>query len=164
MRRIALVFASTLLVMGLGTQAAAAPGADLSVTQEDSKDPIRKGKKLTYLITIANAGPDTADGVALIIDLPGSTCHEFPDPSCQPAVDFLSVRPSKGVCGTEAEGFISCDFGNLAAGSTVRVRLRLIPLVCGEIRNGAFVGANNESDPFPSPNNEDFETTTVLCR
>ena len=152
------------LLMTMSGSALAGGGADLSVTQTDSKDPVRRGKKLTYTITVANAGPDTADGVALIIDLPGSTCYEFPDPSCQPTVDFISARPSRGVCGGEAEGYVSCDFGNLAAGSTVTVRLRLVPLVCGEIRNGAFVGANNESDPYPSPNNQDFETTSVVCR
>lgn len=163
-RRLVLV---TMLVpaMMLPAEAALAAGADLSVTQTDSKDPIRRGHKLTYTIIVRNAGPDTADGVALTIDLPGGTCYEFPeDPSCRPTVRFEWVRPSSGVCGGEAEGYISCDLGNMAAGSSVRVRVRVVPLVCGEIRQGAFVGANNESDPYPSPNNQDFETTSVVCR
>ena len=161
-RYLALSIIAVLLV-GSG-DALAVGGADLSVTQTDSKDPIRRGKKLTYTIYVHNAGPDTADGVALTIDLPGSTCYEFPDPSCQPTIRFISATTRDGVCGTEAEGYVSCDLGNLAAGATAIVKVRLVPLVCGSIRNGAFVGANNESDPYPSPNNQDYEETTVICR
>ena len=164
MNRGPLIASIVALLMALAPPALSAAGADLSVTVTDSKDSAKKDKKLTYTIKIVNAGPDSADGVALIFDLPGSTCYEFPDPSCQPTVDFLSARPSVGACGGEAEGYVSCDLGSMKAGARVTVKVRLIPLVCGDIRSGAFVGANNESDPYPSPNNQDFETTTIVCR
>ena len=164
MNRGPLIVSVVVLMMSLAPPALSAEGADLSVSVTDSKDPAKKDKKLTYTIKIVNAGPDTADSVALIFDLPGSPCYEFPDPSCQPTVDFLWARPSAGVCGGEAEGYVSCELGNLKPGAQFIVKVRLIPLVCGEIRGGAFVGANNESDPYPSPNNQDFESTTVVCR
>lgn len=163
-RRCVAVTGLALIITMLVGNIALAAGADLSVSQTDSKDPVRRGQKLTYEIVVTNHGPDVADGVALIIDLPGVGCHEFPEQPCERHVRFHWVRPSRGTCGTEAEGFISCDLGNMAAGSTVTVRLRVTALRCGEMRNGAFVGANNESDPFPSPNNEDFETTLVVCK
>lgn len=63
-----------LSVLGLAlllpaTAAAGVASADLSVTKEDTPDPVTPGSNLTYTITVTNNGPapaDAAGGAALL--------------------------------------------------------------------------------------------------
>jgi uncharacterized repeat protein (TIGR01451 family) len=52
------------------TTVLAAPNADLSVVKVDSPDPVVVGSTLTYTVTVANAGPDTATDVLVFDFLP----------------------------------------------------------------------------------------------
>ncbi|HUQ39858.1 MAG TPA: hypothetical protein VM030_06855, partial [Acidimicrobiales bacterium] len=50
-----------------------ATSADVSVTKTDSPDPVVAGQSITYTITVANAGPSDATGVALADVVPTGT-------------------------------------------------------------------------------------------
>jgi uncharacterized repeat protein (TIGR01451 family) len=52
-----------------------APLADLSVVQTATPDPAVAGEPLTYVLTVANAGPDTAVGVGVTVTLPAQAVY-----------------------------------------------------------------------------------------
>src|SRR5205809_4145190 len=61
---------------------AAPASADLSVTKEDSPDPVNTGSNLTYTITVNNNGPDAAANASWSDTLPsGTTFVTLPDVS-----------------------------------------------------------------------------------
>jgi uncharacterized repeat protein (TIGR01451 family) len=121
--------------------------ADLALTKTDSKDPAPTGRNLTYTLTATNSGPDSADGVVVLDQLP-------------PDVTFVSATPSQGSC-NESGGVVICDLGTLESGGTATVSIVIIPRLAGLITNTASVSASL-SDPIPG-NNADAEDTSI-CR
>src|SRR5688572_132492 len=47
--------------------------ADLGVTISASPDPVAAGGQITYVVTVTNAGPDTAFGIHMYLPLPAGT-------------------------------------------------------------------------------------------
>ena len=82
-------------------------GADLSVTKVADRDPVAAGTELTYTVTVANAGPNTAVGVELLDELPAEVTLVSADSRCGPPVD----------------GDLTCDLGDLAAGASTDVEI-----------------------------------------
>jgi uncharacterized repeat protein (TIGR01451 family) len=85
----------------------ATTSANLSVDQDVAPDPGTAGSPMTYTLTIANAGPDTATGVRLIDELPAF------------GLSLGSIVPSQGTC-APASGFfleVRCDLGSLSSGA-----------------------------------------------
>lgn len=70
------------------------PQADLLISVSDSPDPVGRGATLTYLITMANAGPGTATDVTVTDTLPAGTT-------------FLGASGSGWTCG-HAGGVVTC--------------------------------------------------------
>jgi uncharacterized repeat protein (TIGR01451 family) len=158
-RRVALVLLGALaLLTGLAGTANAQGQADLAVDKTASAESVTVGKRLVYLITVQNLGPDTATDVNLVDGLP-VTCSEF---GCRPVVRLLKVDPSQGSCGTEAEGNIPCTLGDIASGETVTVKIVVRTTQAGTITNSAFA-TTLEFDPDPS-NDRDSVTTVVVAR
>jgi uncharacterized repeat protein (TIGR01451 family) len=127
------------------TQALAAT-ADLSVDKSDGPDPVTVGGELTYTIEVANAGPDSASGVALEDKLPAK-------------VDFGSAVPSQGSCERKGRN-VECALGTLASGARASVAIRVVPRADGQLVNTVTV-SSADTDPQPA-NNSDTETTTVV--
>jgi hypothetical protein len=80
------------------------------------RNPIRLG---SFLIDVANAGPDVAHGVKLVVTLEG-----------EPPSSFASAESSRGSCAKPASGTsisapvtITCDLGDVAVGDTVTVTI-----------------------------------------
>lgn len=120
--------------------------ADLSLTKSGAPDPVPPGATLTYTLTVANNGPDTATGVTLTDILPSS-------------VTFISASAG---C-SEAGSVVTCDLGSLASGSDATVVIAVTtPSDIGMLSNTATVTANEE-DPDPG-NNSAVATTTVGYR
>ncbi|MCI0443773.1 DUF11 domain-containing protein, partial [bacterium] len=124
------------------TQVIPLTGTELALTKSDSADPVPIGGNLSYTIQVMNNGPEDATGVTVTDTLPGT-------------VTFVSASPG---C-SEASGTVTCDIGNLDAGSDVSVQIDVIPTQAETISNTATV-TGNESDPFPA-NNSDTEDTLV---
>jgi uncharacterized repeat protein (TIGR01451 family) len=122
------------------------PAADVSVSQTDSPDPVVVGNRLTYTLTVANGGPDTAIGVALADALPRT-------------VRVLSITESQGRCALRRT-HISCELGDVGASDAPTVTVVVRPTRKGTITNRASVSASQPLDR-DATNNASAETTTV---
>ena len=98
------------------TVAGASAFADLAVTTVPSPSPGTAGSPMTYLTTVANAGPSAAGGVTLTQSLPLN-------------VTALSVTPSQGSC--TVTSFVQCNLGTIANGAFATVTLNLTPGASG---------------------------------
>jgi uncharacterized repeat protein (TIGR01451 family) len=121
--------------------------ADLALTKTDSNDPTPTARNLTYTLSAVNNGPDEAEGVVILDQLP-------------PDVTFISATPSQGSC-DEAGGVVICSIGTLQNGGTATVSIVIRPTLAGLMTNTASISASL-SDPIPG-NNADSESTSV-CR
>src|SRR6185503_18633702 len=82
----------------------APPAADVSVTQTAAPNPVKKGKPVTFTVTVRNGGPDAASGVSLSDTLPSGPTYK-------------SATTSQGTC-TRASSTVSCTIGSLASGAS----------------------------------------------
>ena len=99
---------------------------ELSLGNNDSPDPIRKGVSLTYQLFIFNSSDINAPGVMVTDTLPVN-------------VQFASVSSSQGSC--EPGSVILCDLNIIYANSTAGITIIVTPTVDGEIINFASVGS-----------------------
>jgi uncharacterized repeat protein (TIGR01451 family) len=122
---------------GLLSFSGSTTGANLALSASDSVDPVTADSAVTYTYTVGNAGPATATGVVLTINLPAR-------------VILGSVTPSQGTCA--GAGPVTCSLGVVPMGATPTVQVSLTPVAPGSITtNGSVSGA--ESDPNPANNN-----------
>ena len=122
--------------------------ADLSVGVTANSDTIVRRGELTYTITVANRGPETATGVTLVNELPGG-------------VNIDSVNPGTLECSV-ASGTVTCDIGTLASGSGVVVLIDVTVRGDAEgtlVNNSGISGSPSDSD---STNNVDTAETQVI--
>ena len=126
--------------------ATAMAATDLSITMSDSADPVDEGADLTYTLTVANAGPDAANGVEVVDTLPNQ-------------LDFVSANASQGTCDSQGKK-VTCQLGALANGATATVTILVRPKRSGQISNTATVSSTDTDSQ--SANNSDTEVTTVV--
>jgi len=155
---LARALATTFLVIGMmvgGGQPARAwlpPQADLSITKTASPDPVAPGSNLTYLIQVANAGPDAAMAVTVTDVIPsGTTFVSLASPAA-----WTCVTPIVG-----GSGAVSCTITTLNIGATASFTL-VVNVTAGDgatITNTATVGSAT-TDLNPG-NNTATATTKV---
>ena len=132
---------------------------DIQVVKDAPNTPIPVGQDLVYTITTTNIGKGTAYDVVLTDTLPAGFAWTVDDTTD---------------CSITA-GVLTCDFGDLAAGASVKVTLTAPTsgdpqtgnIDCGEslvhqIPNVASASASNEGDDVLG-NNSDDANITVLC-
>lgn len=134
-----------------------APSADLSATLTDTPDPVTVGDNLTYVATLANAGPSAAQDVNLTLPLPATTT-------------FVSATPSAGgTCTTPvvgANGSVSCTWNGATGTGVVGNRdvtiLAQIPLATpnNTVLSATVTASSITTDPA-SGDNTATTTTTV---
>lgn len=125
------------------------PVADLSVTKDDSPDPVNATQNLTYTVTVTNNGPSAATNVTLTDTLPA-------------AVTFVSVTPGTPTCTYSAgpPSKVTCSWASIPAAGSQTVTIVVKPTgVALSLTNTVAVSAT-EFDPNTA-NNSDTETTTV---
>ncbi len=117
----------------------AAPRADLVVTKETLTSPVVAGQPVQYAVTVSNDGPSNAAAVTLVDDLPAS-------------LSDASVSSTAGSCSVSS-GAVSCAFGTLAAGRSVRVVIDadLAATATGTLGNSA-TASSATTDPEPGNN------------
>jgi uncharacterized repeat protein (TIGR01451 family) len=95
------------------------PVADISVQSSVTPGSVQAGTPATYVLTINNNGPSTANGVSLnqVFTIPAGT------------MTFLSATPSSGTCAAFNTGTntLSCNLGNLLNGGTATVTVLVRP-------------------------------------
>jgi uncharacterized repeat protein (TIGR01451 family) len=119
--------------------------ADLSLSKDDSPDPVLAGNTLTYNLSAQNNGPSAATGVTLTDNLPAG-------------VTYQSATPSQGSC-NESGGTVTCTLGTLGITDSATVSISVTPQSGGTITNTATV-QSGEVDPAPA-NNDATASTTV---
>jgi uncharacterized repeat protein (TIGR01451 family) len=151
-RALALVGAVT-----MDTNQISAPAADVSVTKTTTADTVLAGNTITYTITVANAGPDVAQTVALSDLVPANTTFVSDMQTSGPVFSLSS--PAAGGTGT-----ISGTLNALASGASASFTVVL--LVSPGTPNGAsIVNTANVTDITNDPNlanNSQTVTTGVL--
>jgi virginiamycin B lyase len=110
--------------------------ANLAIAASASPSPATAGQPLTYTLTVANAGPQTAFNVVVADALPAGAA-------------FVSAGASQGAAPTQAGGVVMAQLGNLAAGATATVTIVVTPAAAGTLTNTARV-ATTSFDPVPA--------------
>jgi len=118
--------------------------ADLSVSVQDSPNPARRRRTLTYTLTVQNSGPAMATDVELSNEL-------------SPYVKFKSIMVSQGQC--RGERNIRCQLGDLASGETVSVEIKVSPKKRKTLKNKTVVSSS--SNDANSDNNSVTTKTPV---
>jgi uncharacterized repeat protein (TIGR01451 family) len=121
--------------------------SNLTLTIEDSPDPLLAGKNLTVLWKVTNQGPDNATSVALTGGLPVGT-------------SLVSATPSRGTCSV-TNGSLTCNLGNLANGATATVMVILVPPARCWVSSAAQV-SGQQMDPDLTDNTALATTTVTL--
>ena len=150
-----LPFLAALALAAICAAPAAAQTADLSVSKTDSPDPVVAGMKVTYTITVTNAGPDDAASVSLSDTLPAGTLFN----SLSSPGGWSCTTPPVGSGGT-----VSCSIATLPMGSAVFTLTVLVDagVAAGTVLSNTADVTTTTSDPDPN-NNSATETTTVAA-
>ncbi|HZT60235.1 MAG TPA: LamG-like jellyroll fold domain-containing protein [Pyrinomonadaceae bacterium] len=132
-------------IFNAGGQGKCKPSSDLSVSNNDSPDPVVVGNQLTYNIAVKNNGPDPATGITLSDTLPAG-------------VTFVSATPSQGSCtGTTT---VTCQLGALANGEAAGVALVVKTNNITTLSDTATAAAS-QPDPNPADNSSTAMTTVT---
>ncbi len=113
------------------------PNADLSVTKTADPTTHMEDCLLTYTVTVANDGPDTATNVILTDDYP-------------PVRFFIQADPSQGTCSND-NGVVTCNLGDLADGASAEVIIYVVTGPEATLTNVATV-TSDLADPNQANN------------
>jgi len=122
------------------------PTADLSLSLDDSVDPVVAGSTLVMSAEVINNGSFTADDVVISFNFPGG----------------LTPVATSG-CSEDPAGIPTCSLGSLSSGasSTVAVSVNADPDGSGQLSTSATV-ASSTQDPQPG-NNSASELTSLIA-
>jgi uncharacterized repeat protein (TIGR01451 family) len=120
------------------------PEAELALTNSASTATTVIGGEISYTMTVANAGPQTAGNVTLSDPLPSN-------------VSLVSTQASQGSCSGAVT--LTCNLGTLAKGAMATVTITVRVTGPGAITNTASV-SSDAHDPS-SANNTASATTAV---
>jgi uncharacterized repeat protein (TIGR01451 family) len=140
--------------MGTVNNDDAPPSADLSVSIQDTPDPVMVGGYISYTLSVFNSGPNQAASVTIADVLPnGTTFQSIISPE-----DWSCTTPSVG-----AGGLVSCATPSLNPGSAVfTFNVKVSASLPGGtvITNTATTGSSS-LDPDPG-NDSGTASTTVI--
>jgi uncharacterized repeat protein (TIGR01451 family) len=120
------------------------PGADLSVTQSDSPDPVVTGNQITYTVTVHNGGPDSAAASSMADTIPAGTTFVSASVGCN-----------------ETGGVVTCPVAALTSGSSDSAfSITVEAVTAGTPTNDVAVTPDTPADPDLT-NNSASETTTI---
>ena len=102
------------------------------------------GAPISYNLRVTNAGPDLALSVRVNDTLPAS-------------LQFVSAAADQGSC-VEITRLVSCNIGDIPAGSSVGINLVVKTTLVGMVTNNASVSANT-IDPDLTDNTASGTTT-----
>jgi uncharacterized repeat protein (TIGR01451 family) len=120
---------------------------DLAIDKTGSPDPVTPGQRLTYTLTVTNAGPSDATGVQVVDTLPSG-------------VVFVSATSSQGTV-SGSGSTVTAALGNLADGgqATVTILADVAAAASGTLVNAATVSG---SEPETNLNNNTDQVSTTI--
>jgi len=121
--------------------------ADLSITKEDSTDPVFAGQALTYTITVANAGPSDAVNVIVTDNVPSQ-------------VSNAQYSADGGTTWNDWEGSFNIERVEEGGPQTLLIRGTVASSSTGILSNTASVSSDTED--YISENNSDTEETFAV--
>jgi uncharacterized repeat protein (TIGR01451 family) len=124
------------------------PTADLAASIAASPNPVKSRAKLTYTITILNAGPSDALHVLLNDFLSSQST-------------FLSVTPSQGSCVTPvvgSSGTVSCSLGTISSGATSPIKIKVTVIAKKTTITNTVTVSSTTSDPNLANNTASITT------
>lgn len=135
------------VILGQSACGVTGTGADLSIALADDPDPAPARGEVTYTVDVANAGPETATGVAVLTSIPKGT-------------RFVSASGATCTALRGRESGIGCDLGSIGAGDVAQ--FTMVVKVGGQPRPITVTStvSSDVEDPDPS-NNADVETTAI---
>jgi uncharacterized repeat protein (TIGR01451 family) len=116
--------------------------ADLAITLTGTPNPVMINDQLTYSLIVTNNGPDPATSSRVTDTLPAG-------------VSLVSSETSQGSCSGTTE--ISCELGDLAAGSSATITIIVTPSSLAPISNSARV-TSGTPDIDPANDTATLET------
>ncbi len=120
------------------------PSADLSITKVDTADPVQVSSPFSYTITVDNAGPSDAVGVAVMDTLPAGV-----------------VFVDSAGCAQDPAGVPTCSLGTVVAGGSASYTVNVTsPASAGTVTNTASVAATTPDGN--TSNNTTTEDTEIL--
>jgi uncharacterized repeat protein (TIGR01451 family) len=127
------------------------PKADLSITGTASPSPVAGGTRITYALTVTNAGPDAANNVLITQPTPDG-------------ITFADARTSQGQIadsGSGAEGNILYSLGTLGVGASATVSFtgNVLAPAGSTLANSPFV---TSSTPDPNIDNNSVTISTPV--
>lgn len=129
------------------TESTPTPAADVEIVKTDSIDPVGTNGAFNYVITATNNGPDTAETVQVVDNLPAG-------------VSFVSASASQGSC-SETGGVVTCPLGDILNGNSATITISVnAPGTAGSISNTA--SATSASNDPVAGNDSDTESTNVV--
>jgi uncharacterized repeat protein (TIGR01451 family) len=123
---------------------------DLAIDKTGSPDPVTPGQRLTYTLTVTNAGPSDATGVQVVDTLPIG-------------VVFVSATSSQGTV-SGSGSTVTAALGNLADGgqATITILADVAAAASGTLVNAATVSGTEPETNLS--NNTDQVSTTIQPR
>ena len=123
------------------------PATDLTVSVDDSPDPLDEGNELTYTVTVTNNGQRTATGVQVHQVLPDNST-------------FVSASVPDGItCTMEGDRLFSCAVRDLGPdGDLVSWTMRIVPVSGGTVSTTVGV-TSNLAESTPADNTVIASTT-----
>jgi uncharacterized repeat protein (TIGR01451 family) len=133
------------------TTKVAGPPTDIAISIAGAPNPALEGGTVTYTITVANQGPNAADGVALTAVLPDK-------------MTFEAAAADAGTCtpGSSTPVTVDCTLGSIPAGGSLGVTVKANASTTGDFAVSATV--DSAAVDTNSANNGASTTTTVVPR
>ena len=135
------------------------PKADLSITIDDTVDPVLLGQDFDYWVTLANVGPNAAPNATFSLYNNGNLRYR----SIVVPPGFQCTLPA-----VDAAPILSCATASFAMGAsvqflvTVRTDPQLINAVTGGTVQTVVTASSAIADPAPAVNNQEVEDTLVI--
>ena len=110
---------------------------DLELTIADEPDPAVPGTHLTYVLTVANRGPNPASSTTLVVSLS----------------DLTVYQSDTGGCRQDAPGTIVCKLGEVVAHASITIAITVrVERASEEIISAASIGNRFGPDADPTDN------------
>jgi uncharacterized repeat protein (TIGR01451 family) len=125
--------------------------ANLTLTKDDSPDPVTAGSDLTYTLMVGNTGPSTAQDVVVTDTIPDETT-------------FVSAVGGTGTtaCAQVQIGVVSCEVGDLDPGESETIFITVH--VAADTPAGTITNEAEATSPTDPDGAQASEDTTVVTK